>query len=85
MRGEVLLFLPVAGGLRITDEFQHTTYGQLTTTSLGRPHYPHQRERFRFCLSIDLGGGIVCTEVFDDLAQAQAFAETFLRRQGVLG
>jgi hypothetical protein len=85
MRGEVLLFLPVAGGLRITDEFQHTTYGRVATSSLGQPHYPHQRERFQFRVSIDLGGGIVCAEVFDDLPQAQAFAETFLRRHGILG
>ena len=85
MRGEVALFLPQSGGLRITDEFQQTTYGRVAIISLGRPHYPHQRERFRFHVNIDLGGGIVCAEEFDDLAQAQAFAETFLRAHGALG
>lgn len=85
MRGEVLLFLPRADGLRITDEFRQVDYGTISTISLGKPAYAHQREKFRFCLRIDWGGSISCTEDFDDLAEAQAFAESFLRRHGALG
>ena len=85
MRGEVVLFLPRAAGLCITDEHREVTYGHILTQSLGKPTLPHQRERFRFRVVIDGAGTLSCAEDFDDLAEAQAFAERFLRAQGALG
>jgi hypothetical protein len=84
MRGEVLLFLPMAGRLRITDEYRETTYGSIEQRSLGKPQYPHQREAFRFLVRIELAG-ITCAEEFDDMIAAQSFAESFLRAHGQLG
>lgn len=84
MRAETLLFLPVPGRLRITDEFRQHTYGTILTEELPPPR-PHRRPGFRFTLDVDLGGGIGCHEVFDDLAEAQAHAERFIRAHGALG
>ncbi|CAA7618752.1 hypothetical protein [Magnetospirillum sp. UT-4] len=85
MRGETLLFLPMAGRLRITDEFQQHTYGTIVTETIP-PDRPHRLSRHRFHLEIELpGGGIVCRESFADLGEAQARAEQFLRAYGQLG
>lgn len=84
MRAEALLFLPMAGRLRITDELHQRTYGTIATETLpaARPHRP---ARHRFTVDVDLGGGILCHAVFDDLADAQAHAERFIRAHGALG
>ncbi|OJX79542.1 hypothetical protein [Magnetospirillum sp. 64-120] len=84
MRGEVLLFLPRAAGLVITDEFRSQIYGDIAITSLGKPRLAHQRETFRFSLTITWGG-TECRRDFDDLGEAQSFAEDFLRSRGALG
>lgn len=84
MRGEVLLFLPRGAGLVITDEFRSQIYGDIAITSLGKPKLAHQRERFRFAVTITWGGA-QCQRDFDDLGEAQAFAEDFLRSRGALG
>lgn len=74
----------MAGRLRITDEYRQHTYGTIVTETLPAPR-PHRRPSHRFTLDIDLGGGILCHEVFDDLADAQAHAERFIRAHGALG
>jgi len=84
LRGEVLLFLPRAAGLVITDEFRHQVYGDIAIQSLGKPKLAHQREVFRFTLTITWGGA-ECRRDFDDLGEAQSFAEDFLRARGALG
>lgn len=84
MRAETLLFLPMAGRLRITDEFRTHTYGTIRTEDLP-PARPHLPTRHRFHLDVDLGGGLTCSGVFDDLGEAQAHAERFIRAHGQLG
>lgn len=80
----MLLFLPRAAGLVITDEFYSQTYGDIAITSLGKPKLAHQREAFRFSLTITWGGAQYRRD-FDDLGEAQSFAEDFLRARGALG
>lgn len=87
MRAETLLFLPMAGRLRITDEYREHTYGTIATEAIlpPGPPRPHHRARHRFTLDVDLGGGYACHQVFDDLGEAQAHAERFIRAHGALG
>ncbi|MEW5728421.1 MAG: hypothetical protein AB1918_11400 [Pseudomonadota bacterium] len=88
MRGENLLFLPRAGGYRITDEYRQRTYGTIAVEAVepcaparpGRVHCPD-----RFVLAIDLGGGMAMREEFVDLGHAQDRAEAYLRSHGALG
>lgn len=88
MRGQNLLFLPRAGGYRITDEFRQRTYGTITTEAV-TPQAPPRPGRIavsqRFVLEIDLGGGMATREVFVDLGEAQSRAEAYLRAHGALG